>query len=237
MRKRDIPIILPANVRNITPKSEPVPAMTIILNVMPPSGVRITDIILRPVPCRPLLTNNARTDSLITNNVKKTDRELVVNKDMSILVLQDAFMQLQTAVRGILLMVNAVPHRPLPDVRLTTALTVPAPHPALTPAVIPVTVVVPIPVLPVLKTIPAPWPDIPNAVRLVTDVKIVLPAVRLIPVLMSDLQNAGLVMLVPTPAGQVLNPSLALQPKTRFGFLLPNAAPVVMNVNITQIVP
>ena len=160
-----------------------------------------------------------------------------MNKDMSILVLRDGYMQLQTAVRGILLMVNAVPHRPLPDVRLTTALTVPVLPPVPMPVVTPVTVVVPIPVLPVLKTIPAPWPDIPNAVRLVTDVKIVLPAVRLIPVLMSDLPNAGLVTPVPTPAGQVLNPSLVLQPKTRFGFLLPNAAPVVMNVNITQIVP
>ena len=30
IRKRVIPIILPANVRNITPKSEPVPATTII---------------------------------------------------------------------------------------------------------------------------------------------------------------------------------------------------------------
>ena len=237
MRKRDIPIILPANVRNITPKSEPVPAMTIILNVMPPSGVRITDIILRPVPCRPLLTNNARTDSLITNNVKKTDRELVVNKDMSILVLRDAFMQLQTAVRGILLMVNAVPHRPLPDVRLTTALTVPAPHPALTPAVIPVTVVVPIPVLPGPRTIPVLWPDTPNAARLVTDVKTALPAVRLIPVLMSDLPSAEAVMLVPTPAGRVLNPFPVLQPKTRFGFLPQNAAPAVMNANIILIVP
>ena len=54
---------------------------------------------------------------------------------------------------------------------------------------------------------------------------------------MSALPNAGLVMLVPIPVGQVLNPSLVLRPKTRFGFLLPNAAPVVMNVNITQIVP
>ena len=219
------------------PKSALVHVMTITSNAMPPSGVRITDIILRPVPCRPLLTANARTDSLIISNVLKTDRELVVNKDMSTLVLRDAFMPIPTVARGIHLMVNAVPHLPLPDVRLTTALTVPVLPPVPMPVVTPVTVVVPIPVLPVLKTIPAPWPDIPNAVRLVTDVKIVLPAVRLIPVLMSDLQNAGLVMLVPTPAGQVLNPSLALQPKTRFGFLLPNAAPVVMNANITQIVP
>ena len=55
--------------------------------------------------------------------------------------------------------------------------------------------------------------------------------------LQSGLPNAGLVMLVPIPAGRALNPSLVLQPKTRFGFLLPNAAPAVMNVNITQIVP
>ena len=237
MRRKVIPITLSVNVRSIMPKSALVHVMTITSNAMPPSGVRITDIILRPVPCRPLLTANARTDSLITNNVKKTDRELVVNKDMSILVLPDAFMQPPTAARGILLMVNAVPHLPLPDVRPITALPVPVLPPVPMPADIPVTVVVPIPVLPVLKTIPAPWPDIPNAVRLVTDVKTVLPAALLIPALTSGLQNAVLVMLVPIPAGQVLNPSLALQPKTRFGFLLPNAAPVVMNVNITQIVP
>ena len=237
VRRKVILITLPVSVRSIMPKSAPVPVTTITSNAMPPSGVKITDIILRPVPCRPLLTNNAQTDNLITNNVLKTVRGLVVNKDMSTLVPQGGYMQLQTAARGILLMVNAVPHRPLPDVRLTTALPVPVLPPVPMPAVTPVTVVVPIPVLPVLKTIPAPWPDIPNAVRLVTDVKIVLPAVRLIPVLMSGLPNAGLVMLVPTPAGRVLNPSLVLRPKTKFGFLLPNAAPAVMNANITQIVP
>ena len=159
--------------------------------------------------------NNVRTDSLIIKDVRKTGRELVVNKDMSTLVLRDGFMQLQTAARGILLMVNAVPHRPLPDVRLTTVLTVQVLPPVPMPAVTPVTVVVPIPVLPVLKTIPAPWPDIPNAVRLVTDVKTVLPAALLIPALTSDLPNAGLVMLVPIPAGQVQNPSPVLQPKIK----------------------
>ena len=184
-----------------------------------------------------LLIINARMDNLIIKVVKKTVRGLVVNKVMSTPVRPDGFMQLQTAVRGILLTVNAVPHRPLPDVRLTTVLTVPVLPPVPIPAGTPVTVVVPIPVLPALKTIPAPWPDIPNAVHLVTDVKTVHQEKLIIPVLMSGLQNAGLVMLVPTPAGRALNPSLALQPKTRFGFLLPNAAPVVMNANITQIVP
>ncbi len=91
------------------PKSALVPVMTITSNAMPPSGVRITDIILRPVPCRPLLTNNAQTDNLIINDVKKTARELVVNKDMSIPVLRDAFMQPPTAARGILLTVVGIP--------------------------------------------------------------------------------------------------------------------------------
>ena len=181
--------------------------------------------------------NNVRTDSLIIKDVRKTGREPAVNRVMSTPVRPDGFTLLQTGVRGILLTVNAAPHPPLPDVRLTTALTVPAPHPALTPAVIPVTVVVPIPVLPGPRTIPVLWPDTPNAARLVTDVKTALPAVRLIPVLMSDLPNAGLVMLVPTPAGRVLNPFPVLQPKTRFGFLPPNAAPAVMNANIILIVP
>ena len=220
------------------PKSALVHVMTITSNAMPPSGVRITDIILRPVPCRPLLTANARTDSLIISNVLKTDRELVVNKDMSTLVLRDAFMPIPTVARGIHLMVNAVPHLPLPDVRLTTALTVPVLPPVPMPADIPVTAVAMTIVRPErLKTIPVPYLLIPNAVHLVTDVKTVLPEVLLIPVLTSDLPNAGLVMLVPIPVGQVLNPSLVLRPKTRFGFLLPNAAPVVMNANITQIVP
>ena len=204
---------------------------------MPPSGVKTTDIIPRPVLYLLIPTNNARTNSLITKDVKRIREEPAVNKVMSIPVLRDGYMRLQTAARGILLTVNAVPHRPLPDVRLTTVLTVPVLPPVPMPAVTPVTVVVPIPVLPVLKTIPAPWPDIPNAVRLVTDVKTVHQEKLIIPVLTSGLQNAVLVMLVPIPAGQVLNPSLVLQPKTRFGFLLPNAAPVVMNANITQIVP
>ena len=162
-----------------------------------------------------------------------------MNRVMSTPVRRDGFMLLPDAAPGIILTEPAVRPLPLPDVRPITASTAmpPAGLQALTSAVTPVIVVVPIPVLPVLKTIPAPWPDIPNAVRLVTDVKIVLPAVRLIPVLMSGLPNAGLVMLVPTPAGRVLNPSLVLRPKTKFGFLLPNAAPAVMNVNITQIVP
>ena len=237
VKKKVILITLPVNVRSIMPKSALVPVMTITSNAMPPSGVRITDIIRLLVLCRLLLTNNAQTDSPIINDVKKTDREPAVNKDMSILVLRDAFMQPQTAARGIHLMVNAVPHLPLPDVRLTTALPVPVLPPVPMPADIPVTAVVPIPVLPVLKTIPAPWPDIPNAVHLVTDAKIVLPAALLIPVLTSGLQNAVLVMLVPIPVGQVLNPYPVLRPKTRFGFLLPNAAPVVMNANIIRIVP
>ena len=182
VRRKVILITLPANVRSIMPKSELVPVMIITSNAMPPSGVKITDTTRPLVLYRLLLTNNARTDSLITNNVKKTVRELVVNKVMSIPVLRDGFMQLQTAARGILLTVNVVRHRLLPDVRLTTVLTVPVLPPVLMPAVTPVTAVVPIPVLPVLKTIPAPWPDIPNAVRLVTDVKTVHQEKLIIPV-------------------------------------------------------
>ena len=183
--------------------------------------------------------NNVRTDSLIIKDVRKTGRELVVNKDMSTLVLRDGFMQLQTAVRGILLMVNAARRRPLPDVRLITVLTVMprAVRPVPMPAGIPVTAVVPIPVREGLKTIPVLMPRRLNAVQLAITVKTVLPVALLIPALTSGLQNAGLVMLVLIPVGQVLNPSLVLRPKTKSGFLLPNAAPVVMNANITQIVP
>ena len=182
--------------------------------------------------------NNVRTDSLIIKDVRKTGRELVVNKDMSTLVLRDGFMQLQTAARGILLMVNAVPHRPLPDVRLTTALTVPVLPPVPMPADIPVTAVAMTIVRPErLKTIPVPYLLIPNAVRPVSVVKTVLPAALLIPVLMSALPNAGLVTLVPTPAGQVLNLSLALRPRIRLKFQQPSAEPLVILVKLIRIVP
>ena len=84
---------------------------------MPLPGVRITGIIHKPVLCRPLLTTNVRTANLITRDVKKTGRELVVNKDMSTLVLRDACINRRTVVRGIVLMVNAVLLLRLPDVR------------------------------------------------------------------------------------------------------------------------
>ena len=79
------------------------------------------------------------------------------------------------------------------------------------PAVIPVIDVVMIPVRPgLLKTIPAPYQLTPNAVQPANAVKIVLPAAGLIPVLMSDLPSAGLVMLVPILVAQVRSPYLAL---------------------------
>ena len=84
---------------------------------MPLNGVKITAIILRPVLCRPLLMTNVRTANLITRVVKKTGRELVVNKVMSTLVLRDACINRRTVVRGIVLMVNAVLLLRLPDVR------------------------------------------------------------------------------------------------------------------------
>ena len=52
---------------------------------------------------------NVRTANLITKVVKKTGRELVVNKAMSTLVLRDGCINRQTVVRGIILTVNAVP--------------------------------------------------------------------------------------------------------------------------------
>ena len=205
---------------------------------MPKHGAKTTDTTRLLVLCPLTLMKNVLMIILFIKNVKKIREEPAVNKGMLIPVLRDGYMRLQTAARGILLTVNAVPHRPLPDVRLTTALTVPVRPPVPMPAVTPVINVVMTIVRPEhLKTIPVPYLLIPNAEPPVSVVKIVLPAVRLIPVLMSDLPNAGLVMPVPIPVGQVLNPSLVLQPKTRFGFLLPNAALVVMNVNITQIVP
>ena len=60
---------------------------------------------------------NVRTENLIIKDVKKTGRELVVNKVMSTLVLRDACINRRTVVRGIILMVNAVPLLLLPVVR------------------------------------------------------------------------------------------------------------------------
>ena len=85
---------------------------------MPLPGVRITGIIHKPVLCRPLLTTNVRTVNLITRVVKKTGRELAVNKDMSTLVLLDGCINRQTAVRGIVLTANAVLLRRRQVVRL-----------------------------------------------------------------------------------------------------------------------
>ena len=187
--------------------------MIITSNVTLSPGVRITVIIRRPVLCRPLLMINVRTANLITKDVKKTGRELVVNKVMSTLVLRDGFMPRQTVVRGIILTVNAVLLLLLPDVRPIIRLpaTRHAVRPERIPAVIPVTDVVMIPARPaLLKTITDLMLLLPNAAQDVTDVKTVLPAAGLIPVLMSVLPNVEAAMLVPIPAAQVRNPYLAL---------------------------
>ena len=76
-------------------------------------------ITLQPALCRPLLTGSVQTASLITNNVKKTDRALVRKPDMSIPVLPDGFMPLQTVANGILLTEPAVPVQLLPVVPAT----------------------------------------------------------------------------------------------------------------------
>ena len=82
---------------------------------------------------------------------------------------------------------------------------------------------VPIPaVIPVIVAVPTLVPPehhriimVHMAERLSADppvivVKTVLPAAGLIPVLMSDLPSAGLVMLVPTPAAQEKSPYIVL---------------------------
>ena len=180
---------------------------------MPLNGVKITAIILRPVLCRPLLMTNVRTANLITRVVKKTGREPAVNKAMSTLVLRDGFMPPQTVVRGIVLMVNAVPLLLLPVVRPIIRLPVTrhADLPERIPAVIPVTDVVMIPVRQGhQKTITDLMLLLPNVVQDVTDVKTVHPAAGLIPVLMSGLPSAEAAMLVPIPVDRVRSPYLAL---------------------------
>ena len=109
--------MLPVNVPSIRLRSVNVRKMIIISNAMLSNGVPITVIIPSLVRCRPLLTDNVRTANLITNNVRKTDRGLVVNLVMSIPVLPDDCMQRQTGVLMTILTENAVPLHLLPAVR------------------------------------------------------------------------------------------------------------------------
>ena len=91
--------------------------MTTTSNVIQLNGVPTTGITLKLVPCRPLLTDSVRTASLITKDVKKTGRVLVVKRDTSTLVRRGGFMLLQTVVSGTVPTANAVPLRPRRDVR------------------------------------------------------------------------------------------------------------------------
>ena len=185
--------------------------MSITLNVTLQHGVRKTVIIQQPVLCHPSWMSNARTDSLITNNVKKTGQELAENKVMSTPVLPDGFMPQQNAARGIIPMVHAVLLQLPPDVRPIIKSTVqellPVPIPAVTPAI----AAAMIPVRPgLLKTIPDLIQQQPSAGQDVTDVKTVLQAVPLTPALTLDLLNAVLVINVMTTVNPVKSPYLVL---------------------------
>ena len=109
--------MLQVNVLNIRLRSVNVRKTIIISNVIRSNGVPITVIIPSLVPCRPLLTDNARTANLITNNVKRTGRGLVQNQVMSTPVLRGGCMQHQTGVLMTILMANAVPRRRQPAAR------------------------------------------------------------------------------------------------------------------------
>ena len=102
-----IPTMLPVNVHSIRPLSVPVPVMKTISNVTKQPGVSKTVIIPKPVLCPLLLTDNARTASLITNNVKKIGRVPVVKLVTSTPVLRGGYMQHQTVVLMTILMANA----------------------------------------------------------------------------------------------------------------------------------
>ena len=119
VRTKVIPIMLQVNVRSIRRRSVSVRKMIIISNAIRLNGVLITVITPRPVLCRPLLTGNVRTASLITNNVKKTGRALVGKPDMSILVLRGGCIKDPNSVSGILLMALVVPLRLRPVVPAT----------------------------------------------------------------------------------------------------------------------
>ena len=176
--------------------------------------------------------------NLITRDVKKTGRELVVRAAMSTPALRGGFMQRQTAVRGIILTANAVPLLRPPVVRpiIRSPVTRHAAHPERIPAAIPVIVAAMTTARQgLLKTIPVLMLLQPNAGQDVTDVKIVLQAVPLIQVLMSDLPNAALAMPATTHVNPVRNQFLVLGMKIKLTFIQPNVEHVVMNVAITQI--
>ena len=116
-RRKVIPIMLPVNVRSIRLRLVKVRKTIITLNAIRSNGVPITVIIPSLALCRPLLTDNARTANLITNNVKKTGRVPVANLVTSTLVLRDDCTKAQTVVLMTILTVNAVLHHLLPDVR------------------------------------------------------------------------------------------------------------------------
>ena len=158
---------------------------------------------------------------------------------MSIHVLPDGFMPLQTAVSGTVPTASAVPLRLRPVVPPITKLlaTLPAALPVPTLAAILVIAVVPMNVPEGQRTIPAPMLQQPNAGQPVVTVKTALPAVLLTPVLMPELRNVVPVITVPIPAVPVRSPCLVPLLIIKYAYLRPNAAQAVTNVNIILTVP
>ena len=163
-------------------------------------------IIPKPVLCPLLLTDNVRTESLITNNAKRTDRGLVANQVSSTHVLREGCMPPQTVVLMINLTANAVQLRPLPDARpiipLTVTLPVALPVPTL--AVILVIAVVPTNAHAVPRTIQALKPEQLNADQsVVTAIHLAPVEAHLIPVPLFLTMNAAahvvLVLLLVLP--------------------------------------
>ena len=232
--------MLQVNVPSIRLRSANVPVTTIILNAIRSNGVPITAIIPSLVPCRLLLTDNARTESPITNNVKKTDRGLVANLVTSIPVLPDACMQPQTAVLMTVLTANAVQLRPLPDARpiipLTVTLPVALPVPTL--AVILVIAVVPTNVREGRKTTAEAKREQPNADQsVVIAVPHVQAVVPLIPVPLFLTMNAAahvvLVLLLVLPEHHRQTPEAAVvQQKTNV-----ELKPVIILINHATLTP
>ena len=232
--------MLQVNVHSIRLRSASVPVTTIISNAMPLLGVSKTVIILKPVLCHPLLTDNARTESLITNNVKKTGRGLVANLVMSTPVLPDACMRPQTVVLMTILMANAVllhlPPAALPITPSTVML--PEVLPVPIPAVTPVTVVVPTNAHAVPRTIQALKPEQLNADQhAVTAIHLAPVEAHLIPVPLFLTMNAAahvvLVLLLVLPEHHLQTPEAAVvQQKTNV-----ELKPVIILINHATLTP
>ena len=116
VRAKALPIMLPANVRNIMPKSDNVTVMIIISNAMLKHGANKTVITQPLVLFLNTSPNNALTEKTFTNHAKQIMTELVKNSDIQRPVLPDK--NLRRTPDAVLMIPLTVPAVPRPVVRV-----------------------------------------------------------------------------------------------------------------------